>query len=174
MENKIMNRLGNEYMQMTNTHFMGAGLDQKVSKESLQKIQDDMLKEQALYVEHLMAADKDCKPYKDKTLTPVSNRVIVKPYNKNPYRVPMHQANSGLILGGYENGATYKSENTGEVEEAKRGIWCCEVISVGPECKSVQVGEDVYINYTMSAPIPFGDYEYVSIAENNIICRVNG
>jgi hypothetical protein len=58
------------------------------------------------------------------------------------------------------------------MEASERGIWCCNVIAVGDECKYVKVGEDVYINYTMSAPLPVGDYGYRSINETNIICSI--
>lgn len=164
--------LGNDYFQLTGKHLMGHNFKWECDKETLKKIQEKAEKDQLQYVANLMSKDKDCKPYEDKVLVPPTNRIIVLPYNKNPYRVPIHQQASGLIIGDFELNATHKSWETGEEEESQRGIWCCKVIAVGDECKSVIEGEDVYINFTMAAPVPFGGKGYYTITENNVICSV--
>lgn len=164
--------LGTDYMQMTGRHYMGAGLKQEVDKEALKLAREIEEQKQMAYVDNVMEKDKDCKPIDDKVLVPVSSRVILLPYDKNPYRVPLQKSQSGLILGDFETAATYKSQDTGEEEASKRGIWCCKVIAVGPECKYVGLGDDVYINFTMAAPVPFGGKGYYSISESNIICSI--
>lgn len=151
---------------------MGNHIKHEINPEDLKQAQLKAEQEQMAYVTNLMAKDKDCKPFENKKLVPTANRVVVLPYEKNPYRVPLHQQSSGLILGDFETGATYKSHETGEQEESQRGIWCCKVIAVGAECKSVVEGEDVYINFMMAAPLPFGGKGYYTISENNIICSV--
>ena len=171
-ENKHMNRLGTEYMQMTNKHLMGANLQQEVDKNALAAAQRKEMERQMAYVDRLMENDKDCKPYDDKILVPTAGRVVVLPYENNPYRVPLQKSQSGLIVGDTGMPLTYKSDDTGEIEAAKRGIWCCKVIAVGKECKSVVVGEDVYINFQFAAPLPFGGKGYYTISENNVICSV--
>ena len=108
----------------------------------------------------------------DKILVPIGNRIVCKPYEKNPYRKPLRETTSGLILGDFESSALFKSNETGEEEAAQRGIWCCEVLYVGSECKTVEVGDDVYINFPMAAPVPFGGQGYYSIGEPNIICVI--
>lgn len=140
--------------------------------EYLKKAQEKAQLEQAEYVDRMMAKDKDCKSYENITFVPTGNRVIIKPYEKNPYRVPLRATASGLILGDMETFAMHKSQETGEMEASERGIWCCEVIAVGDECKYVNVGDDVYINYPMSTPVPVGEYKYRSINETNIICSI--
>lgn len=161
-------------MQATGIHFMNANnkqsheIDREAVKNALKRAEE----EQLAYVDRLMEKDKDCKPFANRTLVPVGNRVIVKPYEKNPYRVPLMQSTSGLILGDFETSSTFKSNETGEKEASERGIWCCEVIAIGAECKTVQVGEDVYINFMMAAPVPFGGKGYYSINESNIICSI--
>ena len=161
-------------MQATGIHFMNANnkqnheIDREAVKNALKRAEE----EQLAYVDRLMEKDKDCKPFENRTLVPVGNRVIVKPYEKNPYRVPLMQSTSGLILGDFETSATFKSNETGEKEASERGIWCCEVIAIGSECKTVQIGEDVYINFMMAAPVPFGSKGYYSINESNIICSI--
>ncbi len=161
-------------MQSTGIHFMNANNKQKheIDAEAVKNALKRAEQEQIAYVDRLLEKDKDCKPFENRTLVPVGNRVIVKPYEKNPYRVPLQQSTSGLILGDFETSATFKSNETGEQEAAQRGIWCCEVIATGSECKTVVVGEDVYINFTMAAPVPFGGKGYYSINESNIMCSI--
>lgn len=164
--------LGTEWMQMTGRHYQGINLKQDINTEDLEAANKKAEREQQEYVARLLDKDKDCKRYDNKRLVPVTNRVVVLPYERNPYRQPLRETNSGLIIGDFETGATYKSPDSGEEEAARKGIWCCEVIAVGPDCKSVTVGEDVYINFTLAAPIPFGGKGYYNIAENNILCSV--
>ena len=170
--------LTTEGMQLSGKHYMDPnGIQNKRSLvnadgEAIKFAQKKAEKEQLEYVNRMMEKDKDCKSYDNKTIVPIGNRVIVKPYEKNPYRVPLRQTASGLVLGDFDSYAMHKSQETGEMEANERGIWCCEVIAIGPDCKNTQVGDDAYINYTMSAPIPFGDYGYRSINETNIICSI--
>ena len=164
--------LGTDYYQLTNKHLMGNGITREIDPLDLKRAKEKAEQEQKEYINNLMEKDKDCKSFENKILVPTANRVVVLPYDKNPYRLPLHQTTSGLILGDFETSATYKSQETGEQEASQRGIWCCKVIAIGNECKSVKEGEDVYINFTMAAPLPFGGKGYYSISENNIICSV--
>lgn len=164
--------LSTQGMQDRGIHYMGNNLHHDIDPEALKSAQVRAEKEQMEYVANLLSKDKDCKPFENKKLVPVSNKVIVLPYEKNPYRLPLQQMNSGLIIGDFETAATYKSQDTGEQEAAQKGIWCCKVIAVGDECKNIIEGEDVYINFMMAAPLPFGGKGYYSISENSIICSV--
>lgn len=164
--------LSTQGMQDRGIHYMGNHIKHDVDPEALKLAQEKANKEQMEYVANLLAKDKDCKPFENKKIVPVSNRIVVLPYEKNPYRVPLHQRSSGLILGDFETGATYKSHETGEQEESQKGIWCCKVIAVGDECKNVIEGEDVYINFMIAAPLPFGGKGYYTISENNVICSI--
>lgn len=165
-------------MQLSGKHFMDAnGVQRRRDLENadpllIKRAQEEAQQEQLEYVNRMMEKDKDCKSYDNITFVPTGNRVIVKPYERNPYRVPLRETASGLILGDMETFAMHKSQETGEMEASERGIWCCEVIAVGDECKYVHVGDDVYINYPMSTPIPVGEYKYRSINETNIICSI--
>ena len=162
-------------MQLSGKHFMGANKTSWTEDGDAEKVKSALARaeqEQIAYVDRLLEKDKDCKPYTNRSVIPVGNRVIIKPYEKNPYRVPLMESKSGLIIGDFDTAASYKSNETGEDEAAQRGIWCCEVISVGKECKYVEVGEDVYVNFMMAVPVPFGDKGYYSINETNIICSI--
>lgn len=159
-------------MQDLGIHYMGNNVKQEIDPEAVKRAQEIAEKEQMQYVANLLEKDKDCKPYENKKIIPTAGRVVVLPYEKNPYRQPLHESTSGLILGDFETSARYKSQETGEQEAAQRGIWCCKVIAVGNECKSVVEGEDVYINFLMAAPLPFGGKGYYTVSENNIICSI--
>ena len=164
--------LSTQGMQDRGIHYMGNGIKHEINKEDLLRAEEHAKEQQIEYVNNLMEKDKDCKPFDDKELVPNASRVILLPYEKNPYRVPLRQSTSGLILGDFETAATYKSDDTGEQEAAQRGIWCCKVIAVGPDCKNIIKGEDVYVNFTMVMPVPFGGKGYYATSENNVICSV--
>lgn len=164
--------LGTDYFQMTGKHLMGNGLTHEIDAEALNKVRENELKEKAESVERLIEEQKDIKSCEDKILIPTTGRVIVKPYDKNPYRQKLFEEKSGLIIGDFETAGMYKSQETGEMEESKKGIWCCKVIAVGEGCKTVKEGEDVYINFMLAAPLPFGGFGYYSLSENNVICSI--
>lgn len=102
-------------------------------------------------------------------IVPCNTNVIVKFYEENPYRY-IETTESGLILG--IEATNHKSNDSGEIEENQPGIVCAKVIAVGPGCRNVQVGEDVYISTFTSVPIPFRNKGYRAITEQNIICRL--
>lgn len=103
-------------------------------------------------------------------LIPCNATVIILPYEVNPYR-KVDTTESGLILG-IESSKTYKSNETGEIEQNKEVIYCGKVIAAGPSCKNVNVGDDVfYTTYSMT-PIPFRKKGYVAVGENLLICRI--
>lgn len=160
-------------MQLSGKHFMGNGITNRdIDPEALAAAHKKAEEDQLLFVNNMMEKDKDCKSYENKTITPIGNRIIVLPYEKNPYRKPIQELTSGLIVGDFDSYATYKSNETGEDEARQRGIWCCEVIAIGADCKYIEVGDDVYINFTMAAPVPFGGKGYYSINETNCICTI--
>ena len=66
----------------------------------------------------------------------------------------------------------FRNPDSGEMEMSQLGIVCAKVIAVGPECKYVKVGEDIYLRDVGCAPVPFGGLGYWAISEQNIICRV--
>lgn len=106
----------------------------------------------------------------DVELIPVNSGVLLKFYEDNPYK-SIEKTSSGLIVG-VESTQKYKSNETGEMEENTQVIICAKVIAVGPECKNVKVGEDVYVIKHFCNPIPFRKLGYYMLAEQNIMCRV--
>lgn len=105
----------------------------------------------------------------DVEIVPCNTNVIVKFYEENPYRY-VETTENGLILG--IEAINHKSNDSGEIEENQPGIVCAKVIAIGPDCKNVQIGEDVYISTFTSVPVPFRNKGYRAITEQNIICRL--
>ena len=103
-------------------------------------------------------------------LMPCNATLIVKPYDVNPYR-RVDKTASGLIVG-IESDKTYKSNETGEIEQNDQVIRCGKVISKGPDCKNVQVGDDVFYTTFSMTPVPFRKQGLIAISENLLICRI--
>ena len=78
---------------------------------------------------------------------------------------------SGLIVG-IESSQTYKSNETGEIVQNDQVIKCGKVLAVGPACRNVNVGEDVYYTTFSETKLPFRKKGYVVVGENLLICRI--
>ncbi len=101
---------------------------------------------------------------------PTNANVLIQPYIRNPYRY-IETTASGLIVG-IESSKTYKSNETGEIEQNNEVIKCGKVLAVGPACKNVNVGDDVYYTTYSEAKLPFRKKGYVIVGEGLLICRI--
>ena len=106
----------------------------------------------------------------DVDIIPTNANVLIQPYIKNPYR-HIETTASGLIVG-IESSKTYKSNETGEIEQNNEVIKCGKVLAVGPACKNVEVGDDVYYTTYSEAKLPFRKKGYVVVGEGLLICRI--
>ena len=106
----------------------------------------------------------------DVEIVPTNANVLVQPYIRNPYRY-IETTASGLIVG-VESSKTYKSNETGEIEQNNEVIKCGKVLAVGPACKNVNVGDDVYYTTYSEAKLPFRKKGYVIVGEGLLICRI--
>lgn len=86
-------------------------------------------------------------------IIPINNNVLIEPYIRNPYR-NIETTASGLIVG-IESSKTYKSNETGEIEQNTEVIKCGKVLAVGPLCKNVEVGDDVFYTTYSEGKVPF-------------------
>lgn len=107
---------------------------------------------------------------KDVEILPCNSTVVLDFYEDNPYR-SVETTENGLILGIGGNNR-YKSSSTGEMEDSEEYIACAKVIAVGPGCRNVNVGEDVFAVKHISQPLPYRNKGYRVINEQNIICRI--
>lgn len=103
-------------------------------------------------------------------LNPINTNVIVKFYDENPYRA-VEKTASGLIVG-LESTKKYKSNETGEMETNDEVVACAKVIAVGPECKQVRVGDDVFVTKIHCTPVPFRKKGYYMRTEQNVMCCI--
>ena len=106
----------------------------------------------------------------DVEIIPVNTNVLIQPYLQNPYRY-IETTASGLIVG-VESSKTYKSNETGEIEQNNEVIKCGKVLAVGPACKNVNVGDDVYYTTYSEAKLPFRKKGYVIVGEGLLVCRI--
>ena len=106
----------------------------------------------------------------DVEIIPVNTNVLIQPYLQNPYRY-IETTASGLIVG-VESSKTYKSNETGEIEQNNEVIKCGKVLAVGPACKNVNVGDDVYYTTYSEAKLPFRKKGYVIVSEGLLVCRI--
>ena len=103
-------------------------------------------------------------------IIPTNANVLIEPYDVNPYR-NIETTASGLIVG-VESSKTYKSNETGEIEQNNEVIKCGKVIAVGPACKNVNVGDDVYYTTFSETILPFRKKGWVVVGEQLLICRI--
>ncbi|MBQ8132519.1 MAG: hypothetical protein IJ193_08520 [Bacilli bacterium] len=106
----------------------------------------------------------------DFEIIPCNVGVVVKPYDENPYR-RIEKTESGLIIG-VQSSQKYKSDDSGEIEENDEYVTCAKVIAVGPFCRNVKVGEDVFLIKHILKPIPFRKQGLYEVDEQNILCRI--
>ena len=106
----------------------------------------------------------------DVEIIPINANVLIKPYLKNPYRY-IETTESGLIVG-IESSKTYKSNETGEIEQNNEVIKCGKVIAVGPACKNVEVGDDVFYTTYSEGKLPFRKKGYIVASETLLMCRI--
>ena len=100
-------------------------------------------------------------------LMPMINKVIILPYPRNPYR----QLIKGNIIVDYDG--TFKNPDTGEMDKSGEFVGCAKVIEVGPECKYLQIGDDIYYDTRTTYPVPFMSLGYKLTSEPQVICVLN-
>lgn len=121
-------------------------------------------------VEKVLEKNTKCINTNKTVLIPCNTNVIVEFYEDNPYN-SIEKTSAGLILG-INGEKKYKSNETGEMEDAEEYIACAKVIAVGPSCKNVSVGDDVFAVKHIATPIPYRNKGYRAITEQNIICVI--
>ena len=52
-------------------------------------------------------------------------------------------------------------------------ISCAEVIEVGPDCKYIKPGDDVYVNNPSIRPVPFMRQGFFLCNEQNVLAVMN-
>ena len=100
-------------------------------------------------------------------MIPMFNKIVILPYPRNPYRKIVE----GSILVDYSG--DFLNPDSGEQDKLKELVGCAKVIEVGPECKYLNVGDDVYYDTRTVYPVPFMSLGYVLCSETQILCNMN-
>ncbi|GMO69635.1 MAG: hypothetical protein Nk1A_8840 [Endomicrobiia bacterium] len=107
---------------------------------------------------------------KDLEFKPSGNYVLVKPYVDNPYEQAVVRE-SGIEL--RSGPASFKNPDSGDEDEQQAAILVGNVIEVGPECKWVQPGDDIYYHFGSTVPIPFFRQGLQVLGEPRVFLIVN-
>lgn len=100
-------------------------------------------------------------------MLPMGNKVVLMPYPQNPYRKIMQ----GGIIVDYDG--SFKNPDSGEWDKQKELVGCAKVIEVGPDCKYVKPGDDIYYDTRTTYPLPFMSLGYQLTTEPQILCILN-
>lgn len=100
-------------------------------------------------------------------MIPIFNKVILLPYPTNPYKKIM----DGHIFVDYSG--DFLNPESGERDTLKELVGCAKIIEVGPECKYLKVGDDVYYDTRTVYPVPFMSLGYRLTTEPQILCILN-
>lgn len=132
------------------------------------------------YVEKISKHEELIKEYAEKIvkdannveIMPMMTRVLIKPFEINPFQ-QIKVTESGLIIdtGGFA--PEVKSNDTGKWEEQQQTISVGTIIEVGPDCKYLKAGDAVYFQRAAMVPVPFFKQGFVTVSETQIIAVVN-
>ena len=100
-------------------------------------------------------------------MLPMMNKIILQPYPVNPYR----QVVEGSLIVDYTG--AFKNPDSGEDDKLQELFGCAKIIEVGPECKYLKPGDDVYYDTRTVYPVPFMSMGYRLTSEPQILCVLN-
>lgn len=159
-------------------HFIlnGKNADDIIKAETINKFNDEVDE----YVDKFEKRNERLSEYAktvvehadDLEIMPIGLNIIVSPFSENPFQ-RIQKTDSGLIfdLGGQAK--SYKSQETGEIEEEKPFIEVATVICVGPECKYIKEGDTVMYTIPSAVPVPFFKQGLKCLPENRVTAVIN-
>lgn len=166
-------------MEGTGQHFVmnGESADQILTREKQLKFNtavDDYVDK---FEKHNKALEDYAKNLSEDMhgleIMPMFSYALIKPFETNPFQQIKISKNSGIItdLGGLT--PTYKSNETGEIEEEEQYIKVGTVIEVGHKCEFLKEGDIVFYTIASECMVPFFKQGFVVVAEQRIIAVVN-
>lgn len=100
-------------------------------------------------------------------MLPMFNKVVLLPYPTNPYKKVVE----GSII--VEYSGDFMNPDSGEKDKLQELVGCAKVIEVGPECKYLKAGDDIYYDPRTCYPVPFMSLGYKLTTESQILCVLN-
>jgi hypothetical protein len=99
---------------------------------------------------------------------PLGNKIIMLPYPVNPYRRVLTA--KGIVT---DTGGAFLNPDTGEWDKEKELVACAKIIEVGPDCKYLEIGDDVFYDTRTIYPFPLFNLGYMLTSEPQILGVLN-
>ncbi len=165
-------------MEGTGEHFIlnGEEADKTLRREKAEKfntavqdIEDKFEKHNKALEEYAQSLSEDMNGLE---IMPMFGYVLIKPFEQNPFQ-KIKTTKSGIItdLGGFT--PTYKSHETGEIEEEKQYIKVGTVIETGHKCEFLKPGDVVMWTIASEIMVPFYKLGFVAVSETRILAVIN-
>jgi hypothetical protein len=118
-------------------------------------------------------ADEVNAKAEDIEIMPISNYLLVKLFEENPFQRIVKDPTSGLIvdLGGLN--PEIKNTDNGQLEEEEQFIKVGVVQEAGPDCKYCIAGDTVFATKPSLVPIPFYKQNLYYLNEMRVMAVVN-
>lgn len=99
----------------------------------------------------------------EKKIKMTSTRMLLDVYETNPYEMTETESGFKLTKGEFEN------SDTGDRDVKNPGLVCAKVMEVGPDCKVVKPGDDIYVVTNGLRPVTVNNETYCVTFEENVI-----
>lgn len=185
MENLRTELSSNEKLAMMTTgiegtgeHFVmnGESADKIIARDKQMKFNDSVQEKMDKFEEHNKMLNKYAEQISQDMngleIMPMYSYLLIKPFETNPFQKVI-TTKSGIItdLGGAA--PTYKSNETGEIEECEQYIKVGTVIETGHKCEFVKPGDIVFYTVASEVIVPFFKQGFVVVDEHRITAVVN-
>ena len=163
-------------IEIPSIHINGEDAKTILKRENQQRFNQSVDEFQEKFQKHLdgmkSLGKKIADDFSNVEIMPLTSYVLISPFEKNPFQ-KMTVDKSGLILDTGGLAPTYKSQETGEVEEEREYVRVGMVTETGTECKFLKPGDIVFYNIASEVQVPFYKFGFVIVAEQRIIAVVN-
>ncbi len=165
-------------MEGTGKHFIvnGEEADKTLQREAVTKFNTAVEDLESKFDKHNKALEEYANSLSEDMngleIMPMTSYVLVKPFDKNPFQ-KIQVSNTGIItdLGGFT--PTYKSNETGQIEEEQQYIKVGTVIETGSKCEFLKAGDIVFYTIASECMVPFYKLGFVVVNENRVLAVVN-
>jgi len=165
---------GKYFMGGTKENYSPGGVNMILPENEILRMAEKQRREKELAEANrlfLLAQEQKQKELNEKLerleLLPMGPKVILLPYASNPYRKIME----GNIIVDFKG--EFNNPDSGEKDTLDTFVGCAQIIEVGPECKYLQKGDDVFYDTRTVYPLPFMQQGYRVTVEPSIIAVIN-
>ena len=174
--------------QVSSGGIIGNGLMQAVSDGTVRKMSDEEFDKneeeiinndnpvagkaeemEAALVEAERVKEEMATSFKEMDIRPWGIYILVQPFAQNPFNRVTKMKN-GFIVPEFD--PSYKSPDTGEMEEMQRVSIFARVMEVSPDTVGIKPGDIVMYNKFESVPIPFYGKPLEAVAWTHIKCVI--